>query len=275
MHEAALSAIVQKEEYSVAQSTAFRAVEEVASLVQPGWTEKKTARMLEICLRDQGVKSFFHKPFVWFGDRTKFQHVGKYKDFMPTDRALKASEVFILDVAPIVNGFACDVGYTDCLEMNPEFEKAQRFLKNIYNEIPKIFQTVPEKEIWNEVESRILDAGYENIHKKYPLSVLGHRVHEHSEKGSFFEKYGFGWQSYWGLLKRGVLPEVLAPFSNSIQDGLWAIEPHIGTPTFGAKFEEILVVENGKAYWINQEDCYATQKRVHHRRSIGNREVTC
>lgn len=35
--------------------------------------------------------------------------------------------------------------------------------------------------------------------------------------------------------------------------GLWAIEPHIGAQGFGAKFEELLVVEPDRAFWLDDD----------------------
>ena len=37
--------------------------------------------------------------------------------------------------------------------------------------------------------------------------------------------------------------------------GMWAVEPHLGTDgdTIGAKFEEILVVTDDDAYWLDDD----------------------
>jgi hypothetical protein len=50
-----------------------------------------------------------------------------------------------------------------------------------------------------------------------------------------------------------LFPEVLGPWHEGEKEGLWAIEPHFGNERFGIKFEEILVVKNGRATWL-QED---------------------
>jgi hypothetical protein len=68
-----------------AQSLALSAAKHIAGLIQPGWTEIQAARLFESYLRDYGVQAFFHRPFVWFGKRTRFAGIQTYKDFMPTN----------------------------------------------------------------------------------------------------------------------------------------------------------------------------------------------
>ena len=38
-----------------------------------------------------------------------------------------------------------------------------------------------------------------------------------------------------------------------LEPGLWAIEPHISKDDIGVKFEEIMVVTDNKAYWLDDE----------------------
>jgi len=54
------------------QRLALRGAKEIASMIRPGWTEKKAASLYETWLRDNGADAFFHFPFVWWGDRAKF-----------------------------------------------------------------------------------------------------------------------------------------------------------------------------------------------------------
>jgi Xaa-Pro aminopeptidase len=239
--------------YEKCQALALQAAREIGALIQPGWTELQAAELLEIYLRDHGVKSFFHKPFVWFGENTRFHKVKRYKDFQPTSRRVAEGEVMILDVAPILNGFTCDIGYTVSLGANHELDWAQKVLGDIKKEIPKLFVSRRTgREIWAEVDSLIKAHGYENIHEQYPFSVLGHRVHQVKEGGAQFGLLNFGWQSYWSLLSRGLLKELLAPASGAPVPGLWAVEPHLGAAGFGAKFEEILVFTGREAYWLSE-----------------------
>jgi len=240
--------------YRDCQRLAYRAAIEIAQLLQEGWTEARTAKLLETYLRDHGVKVFFHHPFVWFGERTRFDGVRNYTQYQPTRRVLHAGEVYILDVAPILNGITCDIGYTGSLGENLELEKAQRFLGRLRDGIPAMFDgSRTGGEVCNELDEQIRAEGYDNVHSMYPFSVLGHRVHDDQiERGGGMKVLNFGWQSYWSFLSRGLFGQLLnRNYSGSIH-GIWAVEPHIGTKTFGAKFEELLLVGENGARWLDE-----------------------
>jgi Xaa-Pro aminopeptidase len=237
--------------YLEAQELALCAAQKVASLVRPGWTEKQAASLLDTYLHDCGVRSFFHKGFAWFGDRTRFAGVTKYAQFAPSDRVLRENEVFILDVAPILHGFICDIGYSSCYGENLAFDKAQIFLTKVREAIPALFSPgATGQSVCESVDGLIRSSGYEAIHHLYPFSVLGHRVHQGVSESGNVSFLGFGWQSYWEFLSRGLLGQLLNKDYRGQLDGLWAIEPHLGTKDFGVKFEEILVVEQGRARWL-------------------------
>jgi hypothetical protein len=48
-----------------------------------------------------------------------------------------------------------------------------------------------------------------------------------------------------------VKPEVLNVDHRGAKTGIWAIEPHVRVGEFGCKFEELLVVEQDRAYWLD------------------------
>lgn len=240
--------------YTKAQSLAREAVREVAGLVGEGWTERQAAETLGTYLRDQGVVSFFHHPFAWFGPRTRFKGIRSYSAYQPSEKRLQPGEVFILDVAPIVDGFTCDIGYTQSLGPNAELVKAKQWLKGIRKELPSLFENARNGgEVWAKVDDRLTKDGYDNIHARYPFEVLGHRVPRVPAGGGPLKVLHFGWQSYWSLASRGLFGQLLARFHEGGLMGLWAVEPHIGGKGFGAKFEEILVVDEKGARWLQEE----------------------
>ena len=236
------------------QELAQRGAREIAGLMREGWTERQAADLLNTWLQDNGVRGFFHKAFVWYGERTRFSGVRTYWDYLPTDRILRAGEVFILDVAPIFDGYIADIGYTATLGDNPELKEAQRFLAEMRVWIPELFSAAGARggAIWDSIDARIREAGFDNIHAKYPFAVLGHRVHRVRLKAPEIAIINFGVQSYWEFLSRGLFGQLLNSNYDGALTGLWAIEPHIGTPAFGAKFEEILVVDDEGARWLDQ-----------------------
>lgn len=240
--------------YLAAQSLARQAVKEIGGLVREGWTERQAADLLDTYLADHGVRSFFHRSFVWFGDRTRFRGVKHYFDYLPGKRVVRPGEIFILDVAPIVDGYVCDIGYTLSLGENAQLAKAKAHLADLRRDLPAMFSgAMTGGEVWREIDQRIRDAGYDDIHALYPFSVLGHRVHKVKAQFPGIGLINFGWQSYWEFLSRGLFGQLLnGDFAGDLT-GLWAIEPHVGGEDFGAKFEEILVVEQGTARWLDAE----------------------
>lgn len=237
--------------YLSLQNLAWEASREIASLLKEGWTESQAALLLDSYLRDHQVASYFHRPFAWFGDRTRFSGIRRYGEYQPSDRVLTPGDVFILDVAPIKDGVMCDIGYTDSFGPNLEWERARAFLRSLRAKIPDLFQKGEAGAyVWREVDALVREAGYENIHAKYPFSVLGHRVPQVYGGGSGLGFLHFGWQSYWAFLSRGLFSQLLNATHEGAMDGLWAVEPHLGWAGAGGKFEEILVVENGAARWL-------------------------
>lgn len=242
-----------------AQSLAYRCAVEIGRELREGWTERQTADLMDTWLRDHGVRTFFHTSFAWFGERSRFDgiHDGPrgYGKFMPSSaRVLMPGEVVILDTAPIVAGFAADIGFTLCKVPHDGLARARALLLELRGWIPQLFASGHRPgAIWKAVHERILSEGYDNCHRKYPLQALGHRLHGTSLGGLPGLTIPFSLQSYWSLLSRGLFPEVISPWHSGSPLGLWAVEPHLGGAGFGAKFEEILIVDESGARWL-QED---------------------
>lgn len=238
------------------QRLAYQCALEIRKELKLGWTEKRVAQMMDEYLHDHGVKTFFHKSFAWYGERTRFDGMKKYWDFMPSSkRTLQEDDVIILDTAPILDGYTADIGYTFSLKPHQRLAQAKNKLIDFRNKLPRLFNSeLSTSHIWRQVDSELIEAGYDNAHKKYPFGVLGHRVHRIGFSNLPGVTIPFSLHSYGSFLSRGLLPELLGPRHRGKKTGLWAIEPHLGGQGFGAKFEEILVVEpSGKAYWLDDQ----------------------
>lgn len=253
------------EKFRQVQQLAYAAAEAVAKELKPGMTEKEAARMQEVWLLDHGVNDWFHAPFAWFGDRTAFQGFRVALQFLPTNRRLEENMPFILDNAPVIDGYAADIGYTGVLGEN-------KILDTLLDDLAVhramildlVKQRRPMSEISQAVDTLVEKQGHAPRHKAYPFETLAHTVQpmkaNHSKKPHTILKFGFqavetlgrlalvghrqGWSPIWSSNKHSNHPPV---------PGLWAVEPHLGHQGVGAKFEELLVITDDDAYWLDDD----------------------
>ncbi|KVL37169.1 M24 family metallopeptidase [Burkholderia sp. MSMB1835] len=258
-------------QFRAVQQLAYRCVETVGAMLYPGITEKEAARLLTEWLQDNGVHDWLHKPFAWFGDRTAFEgfsglkHMGGFNlAFFPSNRQLETDMPVILDVAPVLDGIVADVGYAHCLGRNPILEQLQDDLMDHRDMIVRLVKARrPMAEVAQEVDALCRRQGVEPRHKAYPFKVLAHRVakiHKLS-KPRFVARFGLnatrnllldqgraakrqGWSPLWSIDRRSEHAPV---------PGLWAVEPHLGFAGVGAKFEELLVITDDDAYWLDDD----------------------
>jgi Xaa-Pro aminopeptidase len=271
-------------EIKAAQRLAYDAVAAVEEQLHEGMTEKQAARSIEDWLRARGVRRFFHYGFAWFGDRTRFKNFSRPpagafasllnpnmahfgKQFQPSDRRLRRGDAVILDVGPVVGAFACDMGYSCSLggEDESQFHEARMDLEPYRALILDLVrQGATQSRIYARVDELIADQGYENIHSYYPGSVIAHKVGKvPGTRLPTFRVNGFSPQAiaYLGghLLSSAIRPRLnRTPLWGEHSDqpcepGLWAIEPHIGTGEIGVKWEELLVVTEDDAYWLDDD----------------------
>ena len=263
-----------REGFRKAQRLAYACVQAIACEVREGMTERQIAKKLGDWLGDHGAHLFLHTPLCWIGSHSRFDGYNeRHGEYLPSDRVLAADDIFILDVSPAVDGYIGDIGYTTSLKPQPALDDAMRFLLTLREEIPTLFSTERTAEaIWARIHRTIVAAGYDNCHALYPMRVLGHRVYRVPawlERARLprapFGFLGANWFSTQATLKflqHGFVGELLTPSHIGTLEGLWAIEPHIGGLGFGAKFEELLIVESGRAYWLDDEVPHVTRARV-------------
>jgi Xaa-Pro aminopeptidase len=245
-----------------AQALAFDCAQAVAKEMRVGWTEGQTATRMYDYLSDHGVRSYLHKPIVAFGDRT-LAHDDSWEPPRGPGKTLREGDVVILDCAPVLDGYTGDIAYTLSVGEHPELDAARDFLAELRLQIPeRIIDPATSATIFDWVDQQIRAAGYQNGAGGYGEHILGHRVYKH---GKFFanhaasppEKvvgYFMSWHGGGFLLnnlRRAIKPEVLNAEHRGLKTGVWAIEPHLRAGDWGCKFEELLVVEKGRAYWLD------------------------
>ncbi len=258
----------EKSGFLKAQRLAYQCVTETEKEMQEGWTEIQTVKRMDTFLKDHGVKAFLHRPFAWFGEHARFDGFKRFTQFHPSKKRLTSHESFILDVSPVVDGYIGDIGYSSCLSSNPELDSGMEYLLKLRKEIPKYFaSSMSAAEIWWKIDQDAKQNGFDNVHSLYPFAVLGHRVYKvHLPNISFpllpisFASW-FSLQGSYEFLTHKVLPELLTPDHAGDKTGLWAVEPHLGKGKVGFKFEEILVVEKDRAYWLDEEVPHVKKER--------------
>jgi hypothetical protein len=252
--------------FRAVQRLAYRCVEAIEQELTVGMTEKQVARMMRAWLGDHGVREYFHVPFVWFGDRTSFTGFRGPFAFAPSNRRLERGMPVILDVAPAIDGYPCDIGYSCGLGPNSTLERMQQDLAAYRDLIPRLVtQGKTAREIYAEVDRLAARQGYENRHRVYPQRVLAHKVFR-MEPGWLdrVEVAGFGVRALRGLGRAARSARVGVahtwPFWNDetlsdvrVEPGLWAVEPHLGLGPVGSKWEELLLVTEHDARWLDDD----------------------
>ncbi|MDC0661108.1 M24 family metallopeptidase [Marinobacter sp. SS21] len=254
------------ERFKEVQQLAYECVQAIELQLVEGMTEKEAAGLIKAYLDERGVDSYLHKPFAWFGDRTAFTGFWSDFHFFPTDRKLESGMPVILDVAPTCGGYTADIGYSFSFgKVNPELDRMRQTLLEIRSYILEaVLAGETFKQVYLGVDEIIAEAGFRNAHQVYPRRVLGHRVIKtRNTRYDNLSLFGFSARQLQWLVP-GVLQGLVrqpSPLWNDRKEsdhpplpGTWAIEPHLASQDgqVGAKWEEILVITEDTAYWLDE-----------------------
>lgn len=265
------------ERFKEVQALAYESVQAVERQLEEGMTEKQAAQLIKDYLDERGVDSYLHKPFAWFGDRTAFTGFWSDFHFFPTHRRLEAGMPVILDVAPTVAGYTADIGYSLSFGgENVVLTNLQATLLDIRQYIlQEILAEKTFKHIYLGVDNIIDEAGFNNAHQIYPRRVLGHRVSKtHTSVYDNISVLGFSARQLQWLIPgaiKGVLTRP-SPLWNDLKEsdhpplpGTWAVEPHLASRDglVGSKWEEILVITESTAYWLDDNVPHMTRHHQH------------
>ena len=266
------------------QRLAFEIALWVESQLQPGMTEAEVCTLIAAAQADKEIVQVFHEPFAWFGTRTTLGpewapggapalgHVAA--DEAPgasffaselSEQTLADGMPLIIDLAPAVRGIAADVGYSCVLGLNCLFAELDRALPRIRTFLLEGVRAGESlRRLYRELDAHIAERGWQNCHQHYPDRALGRLVFplEH-EPARATPIPGFGTAAAEGLiatklaaLEAGTCSPVWNDSSFSdypASPGLWAVGPHLGLAGVGVKFEELLVVTEDDAYWLDDK----------------------
>jgi len=261
------------------QRLAYDIAQEVESQLWEGITEADACDLVLAAQDRHGVVQVFHEPYVWFGGRTvpasgwsryagtvrgrTAARVGPPPPFAATDTELAEGMPVIIDLGPAADGIPADVGYSCVLGSSQMFTDLDRALPRIRTfllEGVRAGETMLS--LYRELDFLLAQRGWRSCHESYPDRALGHLVFPLDPDPAHPSPLpGFGTAAAEGLLAAGAAALDTAtayPVWNdtSFSDfraapGLWAVEPHIGREGVGVKFEEVLVVTEDDAFWLD------------------------
>lgn len=256
------------------QRISFSILEDMGASLEEGVTERDVARTLVRKYRDAGATSFFHLPVTLFGARTALPGDWKIGKFYPKDLPLKAGDSVILDASPLFGAYMVDTSYSFCFGKSDAHKNMMRALAPFRNSVCDSVNLGRNfAAIASDVERSMHENGYEPVHTKHPGEVLGHRALKTATLPFTWRIRGFdGLSLGWFILKgraaaSGIGRENPTWNSQSVSDhpphdGLWLVEPHAGAGVTGAKWEEILVIERGRARWLDDDPPHVRQWRA-------------
>lgn len=247
------------------QRASYAVLEQVVASLREGETEKDVARRLRKRFHEQGVHHYFHVPVVLFGTRTAYPGNFGQLEALSTDQKLEHGMPVILDAAPIYAGYTVDTSHSTSFGENPRQRELLDALKPLRERIlARVRERASFRAIAREIDDEIRKLGYDNCHKKHIAFVLGHRVTQVPDSWLHRRRiWGLGLEQVAWFVGKTVGAQRFggngSPNWNHTRSsdhpptpGLWAVEPHLGKDGVGAKFEEILVITEQDAYWLDE-----------------------
>lgn len=253
------------------QALSFDILEETAAGLNGGETEKEVARELVRRYRRAGASSFFHLPVALFGERTALPGQWSVGKFFPKRKSLEPGDSVILDAAPFIDGYLVDTSYSFCFG---ESEAHRDMMEHLSQYRESVLEAVNRGDSFLQIAEAVRQsmnaAGYEAAHNKHPGEVLGHRTVKTPglalrPRIQGFDALSLAWfkmkdgMAGTGLGRRSPLWNESKVSDHAPHDGLWLVEPHAGSGETGAKWEEILVIEDGKAHWLQDDPPHVRQ----------------
>ncbi len=261
------------ERFRELQRLSFSILLEEAKRLEPGMIERDVARRLVLAYRREGVKSFFHLPVVLFGERTALPGDWPVGKFFPKKRASAENEAVIFDASPVFDGYLVDTSFSFCLGQSEAHRTMMERLAHFRGSVPEAVNAgATFAAIAGDVNAKIASHGYEPVHGKHPGAVLGHRAMRlptlpFTWRADGFDALSLSW--FYGNefvsrahLARSPLWNTTRTSAHAPYDGLWLVEPHAGDGPTGAKWEEILVIDGGKARWLDDEPPHVKQWKL-------------
>jgi len=247
-----------------AQRLARAVILDVAHGVRPGQTERGVAARIEAKLAVAGVSRWLHTAYAWWGERTRFGGFHTWEpSALPTARVLQEGEPFIIDVAPLVNGYPADFAYSGVCGPSALHAQLLGELAELKREMVAWAREAPSGDaLCAQVEQAVAARGREVIHTRYPAQVLGHSLEGFPNVFGRAPRLGSGFQLPLLLTTARALTmhqlfggpyPVLNRGAPGAPRGMYAVEPHLAQGAVGAKFESVLLVDGDETRWLDPD----------------------
>ncbi|HVF76395.1 MAG TPA: M24 family metallopeptidase [Acidimicrobiales bacterium] len=248
------------------QAASYSVLFEVVSELRLGMSERDATRLAMKAYRTAGADRFFHLPVALFGERTTLPQPWTTQSFWPTDRPLEIDDAVILDASPVFHGYVVDTSMSWTPSASDSHDAAMADdlgYRTTILEAVKAGATF--REIAQAVDADMARRGDRNCHQLHPEAVLGHRVVRITDPesmpppdGSGFDTTVLGWfvDGIAAATERGEPSPTWNDRPTSDHrpaPGLWAVEPHLARGVIGVKWEELLVIEDNDAYWLDDD----------------------
>ena len=248
------------------QAVSYAVLGDIAHGLEPGMTERDATRMAMKAYRREGADRFFHLPVALFGERTALPEPWATPSFWPTDRPLEPGDAVILDASPMFAGYVVDTSISWSAGPSPGHAAAMADDVGYRSSILDAVRAAATfGEIARAVDADMARRGDRNCHRLHPEAVLGHRVVRIPDPGVLPPPDASGFDTTvlrWFVDGIAEAAEHGSPSptwndrptsDHGPAPGLWAVEPHLARGDIGVKWEELLVVEDHDAYWLDDD----------------------
>jgi Xaa-Pro aminopeptidase len=143
------------ERITSAAKVAVKGMKAALTTLKPGMTESQVAAKAEYAMRQAGAEEFW-RTYVSSGPRTNIAHG------LPTLRKLRAGDLVMIDLHPIVNGYSADICRTVCVGKPVVKQRAayDLFLKAQQTAIAKVKSGVEIVELEQTFHEVIKEGGH-------------------------------------------------------------------------------------------------------------------
>lgn len=157
-----------------ARNKTWNAIDDIKNMIHPGITEKEAIKKANEYFADHGVRKFWHKTHIRFGESTILSFDDPYFE----NTLLKENDIFYIDVGPVWDGIEGDCGKTFVIGENDNHKKITNDIKVLFDDTHQywIKTQATGQQLYEYTKIQTEKMGY----LLQPSYVKGHRLSEFS-----------------------------------------------------------------------------------------------